>query len=1298
MDVRVRGFTRTIFAGSVDDGRSSPPLQRGVGGISRMQARSAWVAGGARIRTPQHCSCSFIQPVARFGQNVHTALDFPTPEPCRLRCDGPRWECPQPSRIARDRRTKIIVGCLLLIAGEGVRAQSFTFAFDGPDRVECYAERTVVFQAFATVATNGIAPGGGGAEAWSMGITADGGTVVDIGIAGTASEIQTNDGPRGPDYHECTVVEGGAILAVILDFEGVPTLFLEPADGPRAVAWINVETTIPGENCTTCKLRYVEGLQSGAGPPVSNVVTHETMSFVPIREERRIQVCVTAEQECTGAAFVVEDGSWHLDLTLTPEAPRAHIPIVVNPELPLRLSVTDLVENSGCYHVLYVRWNDRPTASVNDARATKRYQSDQRLLLPEVRAQVCHVLVEATIFGTPTSQVRLTAEQKELLLGDLRPAFSSPRGSVTLSVDGAGLRDGVTFLLENAETGSRLSPVKQQITSPTAASLEFNLLLSDLAEYHLVCPSRAESILRAFTVVDPKYDHGLEVVLEDAELYRAGALNVVKIRSHNLNSEPVHAPLLKLSAPPNAELQLDRDDATHRGELLFLGSDARGLTGTLEPGAESETALSVKFDCIAPSCTEAVRVFFFTATDDDFIAWQEPTVPDGMTPDAWELVRIPLSSILGPTWKSYHERLAAIAARLGARKADDGTVSLHEAFRFAVRQAFGRPTGAITGTVKHVETRAPLPNETVFALEGDVVRSKAVTDENGHFVLDWLAAGTAYRVHVVRHAVDRIVNYASPETAITPPPGADLLGLEALVRPSSHTGTFPEGLHRDESSLPEGILSPPPELFTRNLSRPIRVLRSIDPNIKKPPRGEGNENALLSGTELQYIIDIENRADATAPAHTVTVTDQLTEELKWETARFQSVVIVETALPIYKARANNYALRFSKEVPIIYDSQPYVPTVDAELIANPATGLLSCTFTTDLPQGFLPPTGHLQIAFTVVAPTVAGDGSIDVDNYATVVFDGDVAHAEQTNVVHNCITNNLEPDPPADPNPPSGTDICFGYREVLNWAPVPMTNTYDVYLWEDGEDPPPEVTPTIRDLKAPGCRPGLRPETTYHWYVVAKNTVHQTNGSTWTFRTCSTEITCPEAPTLIGPSDGASFYFRPTLRWSPVPGASAYKVYLGPAAEGTPIAPLISVTSSEFALPTSLASGGYRWKIVSLKGSCPQDRPDGGSEVRTFTIEGFMRGDANNDRRVDISDPIYMLLNLFVGGQPPPCQKSANADVSDPSLNLGDVIATLSFLFAGGAPPPPPYPACGVAENGDLDQGLTCEASACWSD
>ncbi len=70
----------------------------------------------------------------------------------------------------------------------------------------------------------------------------------------------------------------------------------------------------------------------------------------------------------------------------------------------------------------------------------------------------------------------------------------------------------------------------------------------------------------------------------------------------------------------------------------------------------------------------------------------------------------------------------------------------------------------------------------------------------------------------------------------------------------------------------------------------------------------------------------------------------------------------------------------------------------------------------------------------------------------------------------------------------------------------------------------------------------------------------------------------------------------------------------------------------------------------------------------------FLRGDANFDLAVNISDAIFSLSYLFLGGPAPSCDDAADADDSG-KLALTDAVFTLSFLFRGGARPlPPPYP------------------------
>ena len=85
----------------------------------------------------------------------------------------------------------------------------------------------------------------------------------------------------------------------------------------------------------------------------------------------------------------------------------------------------------------------------------------------------------------------------------------------------------------------------------------------------------------------------------------------------------------------------------------------------------------------------------------------------------------------------------------------------------------------------------------------------------------------------------------------------------------------------------------------------------------------------------------------------------------------------------------------------------------------------------------------------------------------------------------------------------------------------------------------------------------------------------------------------------------------------------------------------------------------------------------------------LVRGDSNQDGDLDVSDAIFALNYLFVGGAEPPCL--AAADVNGTGfVDLSDSIYLLSFIFIGGPPPPVPYPECGVDES-----ELECGRSTC---
>jgi Tol biopolymer transport system component len=97
------------------------------------------------------------------------------------------------------------------------------------------------------------------------------------------------------------------------------------------------------------------------------------------------------------------------------------------------------------------------------------------------------------------------------------------------------------------------------------------------------------------------------------------------------------------------------------------------------------------------------------------------------------------------------------------------------------------------------------------------------------------------------------------------------------------------------------------------------------------------------------------------------------------------------------------------------------------------------------------------------------------------------------------------------------------------------------------------------------------------------------------------------------------------------------------------------------------------------------------SDGRSFVDPGFtygsgpvfVRGNADGQGSIDITDALFSLTYLFLGGTQPPCLEAADAN-DDGKMDLTDATYTLGFLFLGGPAPPPPYPDPGPDPTADL--------------
>jgi hypothetical protein len=73
----------------------------------------------------------------------------------------------------------------------------------------------------------------------------------------------------------------------------------------------------------------------------------------------------------------------------------------------------------------------------------------------------------------------------------------------------------------------------------------------------------------------------------------------------------------------------------------------------------------------------------------------------------------------------------------------------------------------------------------------------------------------------------------------------------------------------------------------------------------------------------------------------------------------------------------------------------------------------------------------------------------------------------------------------------------------------------------------------------------------------------------------------------------------------------------------------------------------------------------------------FRRGETNADDTTDITDAIFTLGYLFLGGPAPSCLDAADAN-DDGAVDITDAVFVLQYLFVGGPMIPQPHPQCGT--------------------
>ncbi len=118
---------------------------------------------------------------------------------------------------------------------------------------------------------------------------------------------------------------------------------------------------------------------------------------------------------------------------------------------------------------------------------------------------------------------------------------------------------------------------------------------------------------------------------------------------------------------------------------------------------------------------------------------------------------------------------------------------------------------------------------------------------------------------------------------------------------------------------------------------------------------------------------------------------------------------------------------------------------------------------------------------------------------------------------------------------------------------------------------------------------------------------------------------------------------------------------------------VLSDTEMTATVPASPRLGSYSLRLVNDRGS---------AEFADAYAYGFIRGEANGDGAIDLSDGINILAVLFLGEGELACFDAADA-TDDGQLDVSDGIRIFGYLFLGGEPPAAPFPDPGFDETDD---------------
>ncbi|MGO9809271.1 MAG: MBG domain-containing protein [Isosphaeraceae bacterium] len=252
------------------------------------------------------------------------------------------------------------------------------------------------------------------------------------------------------------------------------------------------------------------------------------------------------------------------------------------------------------------------------------------------------------------------------------------------------------------------------------------------------------------------------------------------------------------------------------------------------------------------------------------------------------------------------------------------------------------------------------------------------------------------------------------------------------------------------------------------------------------PGSYGDQDFVAATAPLPYTVDFENEPTATAPAQTVTITDQLDSNLEWRTFELGEIDFGGEQIVIPSGRSF-----YSAQVDLRPDGIDLLVRIDAGI--DPSTGIVTWSLTSldpatgELPTnrlvGLLPPDdangdGEGVVTYTIQPKAGLPTGTV-ITSQASVVFDTNPPLA--TNTVTDTL-DTVAPTSTVAPLPAIEDEDNF----TVSWSGQDDTNgsglaSYSIYVSDDGGPFTAWLAGTIQTSATYNGQPGH----TYAFYSLA---------------------------------------------------------------------------------------------------------------------------------------------------------------------------------------------------------------------